>query len=140
MGYQAVKEGISKMLKAKGFIESKAVFDFEQETDQSINKKFLIQRPNISLDGEGTEYLATLVRPNFGYKLMLGFKLAEQTPVLDYDVSQILIDVLIAYFNNPVNYTGFCVRMKTKTVETREVDEHLEIEIALEVIDDITLT
>ena len=140
MAYQTVKDHIAKMLKAKGFIESKEVFSFDEASDQSTHKKFRIQRDTIDMDAEGTEYLATLVRPLFNYTVSLGFKLAAQQQTLDYDVAQNQVDLLIAYMNNPANYSSAMVKMKTTTVTIAQVDEHLEVEIKLEVLDDITLT
>lgn len=140
MGYQSVKDHITKMLKTKGFVESKEVFSFEESSDQVTNKKFLIEREEIDLNAEGTEYLAYIVRPLFRYKLTLGFKISVQSQILDYDVSQILIDTIIAYLNNPANYSSAMVKMKTGNVKTQLVDEHLEATIQLEVLDDITLT
>lgn len=140
MGYQAIKDGISKMLKAKGFVESDQAFSFDESSDQSTHKKFMIERPAVSLEAEGVEFLATLVRPVSDFKITLGFKLSEKSVQMDYDVAQILIDTLIAYFNNPVNYTAYCIKMKIRSLETRRVDDHLEAEISLEVVDDITLS
>ena len=139
MGYQTIKDGIGKMLVAKGFIESNSVFDFEQESDQSTDKKFQVQRPVIDCEADGVVFLQTIVRPKFEYRVMLGFKLADNRQQIDYDVSQNLLDTVVAYFNNPTNYQAFCIMMKTRRVETRLVDEHLEAEITLEVTDDITL-
>ena len=140
MGYQSVKDHISKMLKAKGFIESKEVFSFEEGSDQSTNKKFMLEREEIDLQAEGTEYLAYIVRPRFLYKLTLGFKIAAQSQIMDYDISQNLVDTIIAYLNNPANYSSAMVKMKTTNLTTHLVDEHLEVLIQLEVLDDITLT
>jgi hypothetical protein len=140
MGYQTIKEGIGKMMKAKGFMDSPAIFTFEEETDQNLNKKFRLERDEIDLQAEGVEYLATLVRPVFNYTLTLGFKLAAERQGLDYDVSQNLVDTILAYFCNPVNYTTYCIKIKVKHVISRLVDEHLEVEFKLEVLDDITLT
>ena len=139
MGYQTIKEGIGKMLLAKGFYESGDVFNFKDESDQNVDKKFRVQRPEIDAEGEGVEFLQTLVRPIFTYKIFLGFKISVSKQTFDYDVSQNLLDVVIAYFNNPTNYTSYCIMMKTKKIKTDLVDDHLEVEIDLEVIDDITL-
>ena len=139
MGYQAIKDGIGKMLVAKGFAESSSVFDFEQESDQSIDKKFQIQRLTIDTEAEGVVFLQTIVRPKFDYLVRLGFKLSEEKQQLDYDVSQNILDTVVAYFNNPTNYGSFCILMKTRRVESRLVDGHLEAEVNLEVQDDITL-
>lgn len=140
MAYNSIKDGIAKMLKAKGFTESPDIFTFEEGSDQSTDKKFRIERPNVSTDGEGVEFLQTLVRPVFTYKVVLGFKLSEQSEIIDYDVAQILLDTIIAYFNNPANYTSFCIKMKTRSIDSQLVDDHLETEVILEVLDDITLT
>lgn len=139
MGYQAIKDGISKMLVTKGFMESSSVFDFEQESDQSIDKKFQVQRPTIDTAADGVVFLQTLVRPLFEYRVVLGFKLSSERQQLDYDVSQNLLDTIVAYFNNPTNYGSYCIIMRTRRVETRLVDDHLEAEITLEVQDDIAL-
>lgn len=139
MAYQTIKEGIAKMLKAKGFLESKDPFTFEEGSDQSTHKRFRIERPLVDCEADGVEFLSMLVRPVFGYRVTLGFKLADQTAIVDYDVAQILIDNIVAYLNNKTNYETICIKIKTRTVETRLVDEHLEAEINLEVIDDITL-
>lgn len=139
MGYQAIKGRIAKMLATKGFTESDQVFDFEQASDQSTDKKFQIQRPLVDCEADGVEFLQTLIRPVFEYRVALGFKLSAEKQRIDYDVSQNLLDTVIAYFNNPANWGTDVIKMKTKRVETRQVDEHLEAEITLEVIDDITL-
>lgn len=140
MGYQAVKDGIAKLLKVKGFVESNNVFSFEQESDQSTMKKFRIERDEIDFTADGVEFLNTLVRPKFSYKVALGFKLAEQKERMDYDIAQIAVDQLIAYMNNPPNYTAFCIKLEMRTVKSVQVDDHLEVEIKMEVLDDITLS
>jgi len=140
MGYQTIRDGIATMLIAKNFTESQDVFDFASESDQSISKKFRIQRPEVSLEGPGTEYIATLVRPISTYTIALGFKLTPARARFDYDVSQNLIDTIIAYLNNPTNYSSYCISIKTKKLETALVDDHLETTIQLEVLDDINLS
>ena len=140
MGYQSVKDHISKMLKTKGFVESKEVFSFEEGSDQSTHKKFTLEREEIDMDAEGTEYIVNLVRPLFLYKLTLGFKISAQSQIMDYDISQNIVDTVIAYLNNPANYNTVLVKMKTSNLKTQLVDEHLEVVIQLEVLDDITLT
>lgn len=139
MGYQSIKDGISKMLKAKGFVESDEVFDFEEGSDESTDRKFRVERPTFTTDGEGSLFLQTIVRPLFSYRVVLGFKVSPQRQTVDYDVSQIAVDQIIAYFNNPTNYQSFCIKMRTVGGETRLVDEHIEAEINLEVLDDVAL-
>lgn len=139
MGYQDIKTGITKMLISKGFAESGQVFDFKDSSDASTNKKFRISRPEIDLEAEGVEFLNNLVRPVFQYNIALGFKISSEKQTFDYDVSQNLIDTVIAYFSNPVNYTSFCIKLKIKKVSTALVDDHLEASLDVEVLDNITL-
>lgn len=139
MAYQDIKIGISKMLISKGFADSGQVFNFKDETDASVSKKFRIERREIDFDAEGVEFLNNLVRPVFRFTIALGFKIGTEKQTFDYDVSQNLIDTLIAYFNNPVNYTSFCIKMKTRKISTEVVEDHLEALIDIEVLDNITL-
>jgi hypothetical protein len=139
MGYQDIKGGIAKMLVAKGFAESGQVFNFKDESDASISKKFRIERPEVDLEAEGVEFLNDIVRPVFIFNVALGFKIGTEKQTFDYDVSQNLIDTIIAYFNHPTNYTTFCIKMKTTKITTELIDDHLEALIRLEVLDNITL-
>lgn len=127
------------MLNAQNFHESEDVFTFSSEGDQ-VDRQFRIQRPSVDLEGEDTAYLINFIRPACRYKLFLAFRLAANQTVGDYDVAQNVIDVVVSYLNNPTNYQGYAVKMKTAKVEISIVEDHLEAEIDLEVRDDITLT
>lgn len=139
MGYQTIKDGIGKMLAAKGFTESNEVFSFDAESDQSIQKKYRVERPEIDFAGDEVQFLQTLVRPRFEYRVSLGFKLSAEKQRFDYDVAQNLVDVIIAYFCNPVNYTAYAIKIEPRSIKSDELDGRLEVEILLTVIDDITL-
>lgn len=140
LAYTTHKNGIVKLFIQKGFVESKQVFNFNEASDASTNKKFLFLRPEIDLEGDGVEFLNDIVRPVFKYKIVMGFKISPEKQTFDYEVAQDIIDTVIAYLSNPTNYIGFCIKLKIKTISIDEVDEHLEAVTDIEVLDNITLT
>ena len=139
MGYQTIKDGIRAMLISKEFVESEDPFSFEGEGDQT-DRKFRIERAEVDLEADGTEFLINLIRHVSRFKLVLCFRLASEQRIGDYDVSQNVVDVLLSYFNNPTNYQSYAIKMKTNRVKTTLNEDRMEAEIDLEVLDDITLT
>lgn len=137
--YSNHKDGIAKLLVTKGFNESKSQFTFDEESDQSFDKKFIIIRPEINTEGDGAEYLQDRLRPRFSYKVILGFKLTQNKGTFDYEVAQNLIDSILAYLNNPANYTDFCIKLHVISVSEEKVDNHLESTLSIDIIDDLLL-
>lgn len=140
MGYTAHKDGIAKLLIAKGFTQSKNIFDFKNESDQSIKKKFRITRPEIDTEGENAEFLQDRTRPEFTYSVVIGFELGQQKQTFDYEVAHNLVDTIFAHLNNPVNYTSFCIKLHVTAMTETEIDNYLEVTLTMVILDDLLHT
>lgn len=140
MGYRAHKEGIKTILQKQGYIESPQVFDFKEDSDTGLNRRFLFERTDVEFSGDGVEFLIDIVRPINRYQIKIGFKLSPSAPRSDYDVSQQQLDVLISCLCNPVNYSSFCIKLQPIKISTVQVEDHIETVMAVEILDNITLT
>lgn len=138
MSYQTVKEGLVKVLMKQGFTEGQDVFSFDDESDQSINRKYRLDRSEIGFDN--AEYLNGLLRPEATYTLGLAFKMSNEKPRFDYDVAQNVTDALTAYIANPANFVAFCTILKINGIKSEAKDGFLEVTFALRITDDLTLT
>lgn len=137
MSYQTVKDGISALVKALGFAESKQMIDWENASANEYGNAFIIKCIQGVESGEA-DTIQDRVYDEQEWQIQIAFERSANIDMIEYDRMHRTKDDLIQKLDNPANWSSFVRMCRYNKWEVEETANYYVLMFDLRVVDTIT--
>ena len=129
--YDTLKNGIVARLKSLGYIESKDVFDFDDASQHTYNKEFILTCESGEMDEEQSETMVGRFYDVQQWGILIAFNKSEHNDVINRDMLHREKDAILKDIDNPTNWESFARILKYKAWDIEEKDSCYILKISL---------